>query len=390
METRRYLRAFFLLNIFFLSGCLGYGDWGTCRTPCQKGYHRNVTCDCDKDSSLTPDSPWNKRLPPVAGRDFKWAENNCSMNNIVWLYNVSGGDVWAKYSWRKNNGTDERNFDTRFVKKGFRGYEDAVKNGTVLGYNYLNNKECTPVDYRLELSEAAQVQDLEKHLGQVAEDALQRNSRLTQILVSKRFADSPTTIDRSLSSHALVARDAVRDRETSTVRITEVKRLNCPVECNGGPTPSLHCLKGTPADQAGIKKMRDSLQEPIQGDAIKSSDIQRIFGKTSNNCRREEIKIHGKALINNGGICAYPFYFNDNDKVPSVVLHVPQTLSATRLAKADLSAIEFPAVAEMPVLVFRDADINDVWGGSVVAISVDGNGIYYQTTGGCIALDIKN
>lgn len=360
-----------------LSACYGYGDLGTCSSPCQeKGYQRDAFCVCREKSTDTVLLPPND-YAPVAGRDIYSAPTpHCFLNNIVYLYNVSNRDVIATYSYLKN-GTRER--DTRRVPHGFRGYEDAKKRNTVLGYDMLDDQNCTAVDYQLERSMPALMTELEEQQHALQDILVKSKSDLLERLKNSDLLKPADSII-SPASRDLVAPDHL-------VIVKKVELLDCSKECNG-PTPSLMCLKGTPPDQVQVKAIRDQLQKPLVSDKLLISDVQAVIGKAVG-CKREDVKLTATGALSNGEPCAYPFYFKEKDSEPSIVVHYPATVSANRVNQHNLSALEFKAPAETPVLYFRNKAINEDWGGKVVRISSDDNGVYYQTTGGCIALEIK-
>jgi hypothetical protein len=371
------MRRSVILICLVVGGC--YGPLHTCRTDCQSGYERNIFCECEKIVPPGQGSPWHPPQGPVAGRDFIWrSSQNCTSNTIVFLTNNFGTDVLAIYSYRNSN-TRVRNKIT--VKPYTRSYEDAVKNGSVLGYNYLDNKECTLVDYQLESSSAA-----------FSEQYPEEESALKSLLERSRIETSQTL--RNLQSRNLttkvdpaVAPNNPVSAEPYVVR-RKVKILNCPQECNEGGTPTIWCIKGTPPDQSKVRAIQQQLMQPLSENIIGIGQIQKLVGQP-NECNRQDIKATPNMLLNNGEACVFPFYFNSTDTVPSIVVHYPTTVSANRVDKQNLSVIEFKAPAETPTLQFRNKDINEIWGGRIIQIAADAKGVYYQTTGGCIALEIK-
>lgn len=375
-----YIRAS-IVALALASGC--HGSLGTCRTACQPGYHRNVTCDCDKDSTGPGVGP--PIYGPAANRDFKWESTSfCSMNNIVYLYNISNADVWATYSYRDRSGN--RHTDQRFVPHVFRGYDDAVKYKTVLGYQYYNEANCPTADFQLIRSSVTKnvaVFDFEK-------DAMAQLSAKSELESRIKF----NAINSSLASEkgtSKILKPTYNDKGGSNELLPVTKKnvgnLDCPKECNTG-SPSINCLKGTPPDQAQIVRIHDSLMKPISGKEVEVSDIERIVGGSAVNCMRDNLKLTATGGLNSGESCAYPFFLNPNEALPSIVLHVPTTVSANRAKKNNLSIMDFDAIGEAPYLAFRAKRINDFWGGRVLNITTDADGVYYQTGGGCIALEI--
>jgi hypothetical protein len=294
---------------------------------------------------------------------------------MVYLYNKFDVDVIATYSYRQGNARIRKNIT---VKQNTLSYDDAVKNNSVLGYNMLDNNECTLVDYQLESSSRA---------------FSEQKDLAVKSLIERNKAEAAITI-RNLQSKALANRTggSLQEQEKSmaepTVVQTKVNILNCSQECNGEGSPTLRCLKGTPPDQTTVRSIQQKLLEPLSDRTIGITDIQKLVGQP-NECSRQDIKATPTTLLSNGDACAYPFYFNSSDKSPSIVIHYPTTVSANRVDQYNLSAIEFKAPAETPILSFRDRDINEVWGGRIIQIAADAKGVYYQTTGGCVALEVK-
>lgn len=353
-----------------LVGC--YGDWGTCRTDCQAGYHRNVFCDCDKNpppgagGGLTPPPPQG-----YLGRDFVWAATpHCSSNTIVYLFNTTNSGITAKYSYRNSSGN--RVFNTMFVPSGFRGYDGAQQNHTVLGYNMVDDEECTLIGYQLEGPLAAtNFRESESE----ALKSLQIRSDLAVEQARKELALSAP------HEQILVAQAA----STEIVK-KSITPLNCSKECN--PSPTINCLKSTPADQAKVKDLQESLLSKASGN-ISMSSIRNAFGSPPKGCEREDIEVTKSGLLNNGRSCSFPIYFSFHDAKPSVVVKYPETVSANKIEKDTLSKLEFVAPAEMPIITFRATDVNEVWGGVVIQASADDSGVYYQTAGGCIDMEVK-
>nr|WP_144827233.1 hypothetical protein [Cupriavidus gilardii] len=173
----------------------------------------------------------------------------------------------------------------------------------------------------------------------------------------------------------------------SVVTQKEGAILDCSAECH--PSPTINCLKGTPADQAKLKELQATILANESIASLSFSRITRIFGAPPKGCERDDIKSNGPVLHNNGNACTFPIYFSERDEWPSVVIRYPETLSANRSEKETLARLEFIAPAEMPTITFRATDINDVWGGVVIQTSADDKGVYYQTLGGCIAMEVR-
>jgi hypothetical protein len=175
---------------------------------------------------------------------------------------------------------------------------------------------------------------------------------------------------------------------TVTTQTGQATPLDCIKTC--GDSLDIKCLANTPPDQLKIKGLRDKILATHANSTVATTDILSIFGLSSDPCARGDTRIDPASNVaNDGQICVYPIVLSNASQQPVASLQIGRNLSGQASAAASNNAnISFFKPLERPTLAFSQSPLQNDFGGSVLQIAADNNGVYFNTPNGCVLLQV--
>lgn len=359
---KRIVAAFLLLVLggvgaAFLTSC-GYGPIGTCRTKCKLPEVRDIFCGCYVPAAISPPPPPPPGAPYL---DFKFVDStNCgSLQRDYYAFNPGERKVELSVNFRVKDSTGSHR-ESMWIPINARATTFAM--ATRIGYEGVG-AECFDKDYQ----------------RGSWRDALSKMDGVEEYLLTYRGLPA--------SDFGTFAKAAPKGMTVSTTP-RAIPDLDCVSLCNSSP-PAPECYGTKASSSSDLDTLKQKLIHETDPSKIDWTTLFKpLVGSGPADCKREDVVAFKDQLTNVGLMCAYPFGKPETGNNPIGIIHLLSRVAGNIEKPAGRPMIvRSPNVAEAPLLAFRAVSINDDYGGSIVKITADSAGVYYQTTApACIAV----
>jgi hypothetical protein len=371
-----------------LDGCGAYGPIWNCRTGCvEPGYIRDILCECHPAGSVTtpadgnpPGEPYLSRQT-ISGECTSFQEEDYIVNpqlrdvdvlvgfkvppdgtwDEVWYTVSSSGsyDLGRKYS-------SPNCFDRDFFIKTWRYHQEGT---AFLAGAHISMPIIGP---------GSSYEAVEQSLDPIS----QERTRSLRSLFQNHFDAFALTLASRGTSRSTSAAPSIR---TETRRVV---RLDCARVCRDAL--DFRCFASTPPDRSKIIGLRDRILAMRPNSRLPTEDLLRIFGLNSDPCSRSSTSVDASGHVQNDGqICAYPILLQRTDTNPVAALHIGRNVNGESIAGAGGVSVMFNRPMALPTLLFSQSALQGDYGGKVLEMSADQDGVYMNTSAGmCVALRV--
>jgi hypothetical protein len=177
-------------------------------------------------------------------------------------------------------------------------------------------------------------------------------------------------------------RDRYEIIEAAAAPATDNSLASCEQRCASGD----RCLRLTIGGAARDGLRRLQRLAATNPSAIRSADLQAMFGVAQDPCNRGDTTIESGSLINIGEMC------NVGTQIPNsdLTIHMPEIVRGTWTWNSLVARVAFDDGRTRPRLSFSNDFLERAWGGDMVGVASKGDYVYFSVGATkCIRINLQ-